>query len=413
MTRFSPLMRFYFIVVLTILVLMFSVSRLPQLIDEQYNPEINALSLISSLQNLPDSESPICEIAMGQNCEDAIFTKYPAHYWSGAVGDKTSELVSFTNGTGTLLICKLAPSNELLCINQQTTTKNELSLNLVYIFYTLVFLSLFLLTKRLFNDVEILRNTALADIKFNKLPEFTLSKRSYLQPLALSLEKLTTKVKQLNRFQAEMAETVCHDIKTPLARLKFISQLISQQETAQTQQQMEANIAEIENNVYDFLRLAQNDYVIEQPNQSCIPLEPMLRTLLEPYLIDTDIRIRLVNVNEMEFNGDRNLLAKAINNVIANAYRFATSLIQISVTTDSGAAFLCIEDDGIGWNESEKQKSVNSMHNNIVHHSIGLTIVQRVVEQHQGELMLLTSELGGALLKMKFPLTILYSYQAR
>ncbi|MDU0111875.1 HAMP domain-containing sensor histidine kinase [Psychrosphaera aquimarina] len=405
----SPLIRFYFIVVLTIFVLMFSVSRLPQLLNERHNPEIDALSLINSLQSLSETQSVICQIAMGENCENAVFIKYPDHYWSGFLNNQTSELFSFTNESGKVLICKLNVDHELLCINQQKTNKSELSLNLVYIFYSLVFLSLFFLTKRLFNDVEVLRNTALADIKFDHFPEFTLSKRSYLQPLASSLEKLTTKIKQLNHFQAEMAETVCHDIKTPLSRLKFISQLLDQQSTTETQQQMETNIAEIEENVYDYLRLAQNDYAIEQPRVTSNNLDELIRCILIPYLIDTNIRVKILNLSGVIFNGDKSLLAKAINNLIANAYRFAKSTILISVTVNKDAGYLCIEDDGAGWIESENLNAQieNTIQKNIVHHSIGLTIVQRVVDQHQGQVILLPSELGGALIKLKFPLTVL------
>ena len=72
-----------------------------------------------------------------------------------------------------------------------------------------------------------------------------------------------------------------------------------------------------------------------------------------------------------------------------------------SAASAEPAAFICIsiEDDGPGWpkiDSSSKAEHQLAADDGIAHHGLGLAIVRRVAEKHQGSLTLKESTAGGA-----------------
>lgn len=431
----SPLLRFYCALVITILLLVLSMGQLYDWLSHGQNPQIDARRVLDAVQQLTYKQEPLrCAVQDEADCSQALFIEYPAGSWGSADTDGKDSVITLSDSQGHQLLCGIEPKGELLCINQLNwPSQAELTLDLAYLFYFLLFLALFLFSRSLFRDIELLRHSALQEIRFGKFPAFTLSPRSYLQPLAQSLHSLSERLEQLNRFQAEMAETVCHDIKTPLARLKFISHMLDKERLVEAQQHISRNLDEIEENVYDYLRLAQNEYSQQVLQLETIEMLPYVNALLVPFVMDTDKQIHNLLSKNITLQADRKLLARAINNLLLNALRFSRHQIWVRLEVEADWLLLSVEDDGNGWGDEVTMEQPSSPRGQDigvatasdpatelahsthreglgsdsipVHHGIGLAIVRRVMQQHGGYLALTQAKGGGALAVLHLPLT--------
>ena len=437
----SPFVRFNLLVAATVLALALSLSQLYAVLNADVPPSVDARLVLDAVQQLRQHQQPLsCSAEQETSCEKALFIVYPPEYWQGQLDAEPGSIIPLTDSQQQTLLCSVEPSGELLCLNQLNwPDPNAASIDLAYVFYFILLLALFLISRNLFRDMAILRHSALQEIRHGKFPHFTLSQRSYLAPLAQSLRNMTVRIEQLNRFQTEMAETVCHDIKTPLARLKFISHLFNANTIEQSRQQITQNLQEIEENVYDYLRLAENNYEDQALNSTLISLDDFLQSLMSPHQDPTQVQLVLICEPQIQWYADSKLLARAVNNLLINALRFAKHqvIIQATLTNQGPAAnavpvnetaftemaakdcgslrWLClsISDDGPGWPTQNSPNDVSDANllkadpaspslmtadpeDGIIHHGLGLAIVRRVAEKHHGQLRLTQSDQGGA-----------------
>jgi signal transduction histidine kinase len=202
---------------------------------------------------------------------------------------------------------------------------------------------------------------------------------------------MNKQIKQLTELQKEMADTVCHDIKTPLARLKFIIHSANTRLSPEQAAQIQLNLQEIEQNVYDYLRLAQQDFRAEL-NLTEFDLNQLLQQIVTPYLCSTEHQIILPTTNQTQLiRADRTLLSRAVNNLLVNALAYCQHKVWIETEFNTPLLSIRISDDGQG---ATQQKNVNDFIPE--HHGLGLAIVRRVAQQHEGQLEQQNNLSGGA-----------------
>lgn len=402
-----PLWRFYLVIAATVLVLALSLNQLYQLVSQQNQPSVDARLVLDAVQQLRQHDKALsCHADGPDDCSDALFIIYPAGFWqsqqTGQVLAQHPQVIPLADSEGQIQLCSVEASQELLCLNQLNWPKQEeIQLELTYLFYLLLLLSLFFISRHLFRDIEVLRQSALSEIRQGHLPDFVLSQRSYLAPLAQSLKSMTARITELNSFQAEMAETVCHDIKTPLARLKLLSHMLRPDQLEQTKQDINSNLQEIEANIYDYLRLAQNDFLQHELDYADLNAVELCQQLIQRFALFSTIPIRLEADQTVPktLSADTLLLQRALNNLLNNALRFASTAVQLQLHADERYCYFCINDDGPGWQSGETGSGIE-----LAHHGLGLSIVRRVASQHGGNLALEHSNSGGASCRLAIPL---------
>lgn len=402
-----PLWRFYLVIAATVLVLALSVNQLYQLFSSQNQPSVDARLVLDAVQQLRQHNKALsCHADGSDDCSDALFIIYPAGFWQSQQSNQLlaehAQVIPLADSEGQIQLCSVEASQELLCLNQLNWPKQqELQVELTYLFYLLLLLSLFFISRHLFRDIEVLRQSALSEIKHGRLPDFVLSHRSYLAPLAQSLKNMTARITELNSFQAEMAETVCHDIKTPLARLKLLSYMLKPEQLEQTKQEINGNLQEIEANIYDYLRLAQNDYLQQNLDYQDVNVVEFCQQLVQKFALFSTVPIQLETAGDVArpLCADTLLLQRALNNLLSNALRFAKTAVQLQIHADEHCCCFCISDDGPGWQSGQNGKGIE-----LAHHGLGLSIVRRVASQHGGELTFERSPSGGASCRLTLPL---------
>lgn len=400
----TALFRFYFGIVLLVLLLFFSLNQLYSWMYQRDDLAAAAQSMLKSVAQVQTQGRLHCQISDNDDCLDALFVSYPADYWQPQPHmDYAIEVMRDAKGNASL--CSEMSSGTLLCLSQlELPDGTDFSIDLAHVFILLLLLSLFGLSRHLFRDVDTLRKSALQEIKLGKLPAFRLSAKSYLAPLAQSLSGMNQTIQDLNRLQREMADTVCHDIKTPLARLRFILLRVEAELGEQAYAQVVRNLQEIEDNVYDYLRLAQQDFRADL-QLSDLNLTALAQELIDKFAANSESKLQLIASDALQIQADQKLLQRAVSNLLSNALRYCHSQVWLRLQVVDGYCWLDVEDDGPGW-QAESESSCPSLAapDGMPHHGIGLAIVRRVAQQHGGELRCLPRPAGGAIARLCLPL---------
>ena len=394
----SALLRFYFGIVLLVLLLFFSLNQLYSLIYQRNDIVVAAQSILQQayLYHQDQDLQLSCRITDDNDCEQALFVIYPADMWQPIPGfDYQLEIMRDSQGNASL--CGIMPGNELLCMAKLNLPAGlDFSIDLLHVFILLLLLFLFWLSRNLFRDVETLRQSALTEVKLGRLPAFQLSKQSYLQPLAQSLSRMNQTIADLNTLQREMADTVCHDIKTPLARLRFIMLKLETQLAESDRTQIQRNLQEIEDNVYDYLRLAQKGFRSEL-QLSDIDLVDLLNGLIDKFSANAEQQLTLQPGPALCIQADAKLLQRALSNLLSNALRYCHGHVWVELSLQGSYCLIDVIDDGAGWDNDE------AVSDGLSHHGIGLAIVARVAMQHGGSFSRFDRPEGGAVARLCLP----------
>jgi signal transduction histidine kinase len=144
-----------------------------------------------------------------------------------------------------------------------------------------------------------------------------------------------------------------------------------------------------------------------------IPLDEWLKSYLSQYEQNTDqptIKLMATKL-EQQLAVDTRLLARAMDNLIGNALRYASSEIVVQAELDTQMVCIRVSDDGPGIAEENREK-VTAPFTQLESNSkttengfgLGLAIIQRIMELHSGSMYISESFLGGAAITIKFPL---------
>jgi signal transduction histidine kinase len=236
-----------------------------------------------------------------------------------------------------------------------------------------------------------------------------LTKGSALFDLGNSFNAMAKQIKQLIDGHKELTNAVSHELKTPVARLRFAHEMLQEQPGKADQKRYLANIdrdlGELESLIDELLthaRYDRADYPIYPDNhalKSWLDLLLLEFSDLYPKLsfslsIDSGIETAWI---------DKRAMSRAIRNLLSNAARYARSKVQISVTHDLESLDFHVDDDGHGISETDRLKVFepfvrldNSRQRKSGGTGLGLAIVKRIVGRHGGSVLCEKSDLGGA-----------------
>jgi two-component system, OmpR family, sensor kinase len=122
------------------------------------------------------------------------------------------------------------------------------------------------------------------------------------------------------------------------------------------------------------------------------------------------IQLHMADVGPVKVHGSGILLERALDNVIANAIKFSpdNGRVDLDLLHKGTEVEVHIRDQGPGVPVDELEllfrpffRGTNAVHAN--GHGLGLTIVQRVMQVHGGEVTAQNAESGGLEVTMRLP----------
>jgi len=241
------------------------------------------------------------------------------------------------------------------------------------------------------------------------------AKSTMLTPMVSAFNMMAQRIKRLIEAHQELTNAVAHELRTPLARSKFALQMLSTSKDEVKQEkyrtQISNDINELEELVNEMLLYAKFDS--DKPNLHIdkYNLHALVKEQLANYQ-EFSGTIRVDNqLDKPEVNFDAHFILRALNNYISNAVKYGGDNIKVTLLTENEQCKIMVEDDGCGV--SDELKSVifdafsrgdKSRNRETGGFGLGLAIVSRIMEWHQGSVAILDSDLGGACFVLAWPL---------
>ncbi|MCK6405005.1 MAG: ATP-binding protein [Rhodocyclaceae bacterium] len=280
-------------------------------------------------------------------------------------------------------------------------------------------IAVWLWVRPVWRDLEALRQTARAFGEGDFAARAPAVNNASFELLAETLNAMAERVQRLIATQKELSSAISHELRTPIARLRFALEMIAEtsvrEERERLWRMMEADLDELDNLIDSSLTYAR--FEREQPELQ------LAATEIEPWLAEQveDVRI-LAGSLALELDTgalpagqrvelDRKSMPFAVRNLLRNAIKYAQSRIVISAELVDGQLRIHVDDDGIGIPEAEREKVFTaftrldrSRDRATGGYGLGLAIARLVLELHGGNASAHASPLGGARFTLAWPL---------
>ena len=282
------------------------------------------------------------------------------------------------------------------------------------LFYASILLIVGLWLRPLLRDLRILTEASQKFATDYREPLDTASRTTQLTSLATNLDDMSAKVSQLIQSQKEMTAALSHEMRTPLARVRFAAAVLEGEVDEHLRGQLRAvnaDVQQIDDLISDMLDYARLDHPGLRMNCQVIPLAPWLRqviALCPPHeKVVSTVQQDGIETAWME----PRLMELALSNLLANALRYARQRVVIIVMREQNVYRLVVEDDGEGIPEVDRTaifraftRLDDSRNRDTGGFGLGLAIVARIAALHRGRVVAETSaSLGGAKLALEWP----------
>ncbi|MBQ4861914.1 two-component sensor histidine kinase [Pseudoalteromonas sp. MMG013] len=269
------------------------------------------------------------------------------------------------------------------------------------------------LAKRLSVLTEAAKQFASGDLSARiKVNHFT-----YIKDVELTFNRMANQIDKLLAENKLMASSLSHDIRTPVACLRFgLDAAIEEPDLNQVRSilvRMENDLDQMEDMLASYLSFAtleQKAHLLTFESTQAQTYIAALIDQIQPKLTKADL-IGSYDVDpQVYLYADLHWLARAITNLLSNACEFASRNILVRVQQHEQLILIDVEDDGPGiapnnWHKvfSPFFQEQNHRNRDEKGYGLGLAIVAKVVDWHHGKASVSQSEtLGGA----KFTLSI-------
>jgi len=204
---------------------------------------------------------------------------------------------------------------------------------------------------------------------------------------------------ELGKMKATFLDVVAHELRTPLTSIKTYVELLKKERLGKlTDLQkekldiMSKNVDKLTNLINDMLQIPSIDAKELELRKEKFPAREMIDEVVNDCRELSDDKNQSVSIRvskTLTVQGDKNLLEKAIKNVIVNAIRYTPNRgeIKISARADGEKVHMKISDTGPGIPEDEIERIFDPFYtgdNKNGGMGLGLSIVKNIVESHGG-----------------------------
>lgn len=237
-----------------------------------------------------------------------------------------------------------------------------------------------------------------------------------------SLKKSFQKQMELDDERKFVIAAVAHDLRTPLFALRgYLDGL--EQGIADSPEKREKYLAvckeksaQLDRLVEELFTFAKTEYQEMKLSENIIDLSIVLKNSIDSLRHQAehkDISIIANNLtSDCHIKGDSHLLERAVSNLIDNAVRHTprSGKIFINCNKDETRVNFTIQDTGEGFSPEDLQRVFEPLYRGEASRNrstggsgLGLTIAQRIIKQHGGELVVENHPEGGAYIKGSIP----------
>lgn len=260
---------------------------------------------------------------------------------------------------------------------------------------------------RLRHAVHELGETAYQQTHLAKLAK----RKDELGMLAADFNKMGQRLQNLLTSQRQLLRDVSHELRSPLARLQVgiaLAERASKEKQEALWPKLTLECQRLDALIDEILVLARLEQ--EAPNQEKIELCELLQELENSCeLLSPDQKIKINCPKPIDLYLAKNLLQRALNNLLGNALRFnpVGYPIEVNVSQQDQQLVISIRDYGTGVSEDLltkiTQPFTRAPNQEGEGYGLGLTITERAIEQLGGKLILANHPEQGFIAKIQLP----------
>ncbi|MEK1908227.1 MAG: ATP-binding protein [Pseudomonas sp.] len=242
--------------------------------------------------------------------------------------------------------------------------------------------------------------------------------------LASTFNAMAEQLQRLLNVQREMVRAVAHELRTPVARLRFGLEMIGDAQTDQARRKymdgMDGDIQELDKLVDEMLVYARLEQGSPELNYQRVDLRALIvQVISELAPLRAEVQVERGQSHEAPNGGgawveaEPRYLHRALQNLLSNAMRHADSRVRLSFHIGHQRCRVDVEDDGPGVPEDAWERVFtpflrldDSRTRASGGHGLGLSIVRRIIYWHAGRAHVgRSSTLGGAKFSLVWPRT--------
>lgn len=238
-----------------------------------------------------------------------------------------------------------------------------------------------------------------------------------LQPVALRFNAMAARIQRLIRSHKELSHAVSHELRTPIARIRFAIEMAKEIKDEQKQENyfatVDKNIDELDSLVDELLTYARFDR--EDPSLTFRHenILTMANEVVDAFAMTESHLWFDVKTTSDQLTAvcDENAMKRVLDNLLRNAIRYAKANIRVIVESRENLIVVAVEDDGPGIPQANWETLFDpfvrldeSRDRNSGGIGLGLAIVRRYMEWHDGQAKVLNAELGGARFELSWPI---------
>ncbi len=236
-----------------------------------------------------------------------------------------------------------------------------------------------------------------------------------------SFNLMALRIKSLIIGNKDLTNAVAHELRTPLARIRFQLDLMYEETNEQLRKEyihgVSDDIEELSELVDEILTYARLDRENTTISKSLNSLDICIKKVIKARLFDNrhklyyDDKWCQENPALQSLNFDLKNIERAIGNLLSNAEKHAKNQIRISVEQSKNKCIIYIDDDGKGIAKKDRENVFipfkrldDSRTRTTGGYGLGMAIVKQIIQLHGGEVYVERAPIGGARFVIRLPI---------
>ena len=232
--------------------------------------------------------------------------------------------------------------------------------------------------------------------------EFKINKKKNQPEDVVAINKLVKELKNNQMLKSDFIYGYSHEMKTPLASIKgYVDLLLEDKDLSEEERQQYLTI--IKNETVRLADLSNETMLISKLNDAEYQMERQpfyIDSMIEECVILMDKQLKKVDgkveldLKHINYNGSKSLLKEVFINLISNSIKYRSErdlVIKIVSEELENELVITFEDNGKGIAEENLKYIFNKFYQvDKTKHTkgigLGLSIVQRIIEIHEGKI---------------------------
>lgn len=225
------------------------------------------------------------------------------------------------------------------------------------------------------------------------------SRKDEIGEVGRAFDRMAERIATLLTAERRLLQDISHELRSPLARLSFAAELARTAEDREAAiTRMKKEIARLTDLVGGLIQVTRAEGDPAANSSESLRLDQLLGEVVDDCRVEADARgcqIAFSAKRELTMHGDREVLRRAVENVVRNAIRYTPAATSVDVQLDAttGAARISVRDYGPGVPDEALPKIFqpffrvdDSRHTATGGVGLGLAIASRAIGLHHGKL---------------------------